>query len=81
VEKIHVNLTSHEIEQILSNQIMMALEMPNPVKALQDLYTYYNRLYYSNKMILLVAKSYNINTFAATNMMKEILLLKYIIGL
>ncbi len=76
-EKTHVNVPYHEIDRILSNQILMALQMPNPVKVLQDLYTYYNRLYYSNKMILLVANSHNIDALTATEMMKTILLIKY----
>ncbi len=75
-EKTHANVPCNEIEQILSNLILMALEMPNPVKELQDLYTYYNRSYYSNKMILIVARSLKIDPLVAAEM-KTILLIKY----
>ena len=61
------------IENMLSHIIIAALAMPDPVKFIQDKFTYYNRQYYSAKMIKYVAKSYEMDYFAATEYLKSVI--------
>lgn len=61
------------IENMLSHIIIAALTMHDPVKFIQDKFTYYNRQYYSARMIKYVAKSYEMDYFAATEYLKSVI--------
>lgn len=52
--------------------------MPDPIRYVKDTFTYYNRQYYSAKMMGYVAASYRIDTFGATELLKNVLMEKYL---
>jgi hypothetical protein len=72
-------ITPHkDIQNMLSCIVIAALAMPDPIKFMQDCLTYFNRQYYITKMMWYVAKSYGVDTFSATEILKNVLLSRYL---
>ncbi len=67
-----------KVENILSHIITVALGMPDPIRFIQDKFTYYNRQYCSAKIINHVAKFCNGDYFAANEYLKNVLLDRYL---
>ena len=67
-----------EQKKMLCNTVDAALAMPDPIRYVQDTFTYYNRQYYSAKMTFYVAAYYGMVTFGATELLKNVLMEKYL---
>jgi hypothetical protein len=70
-EKLYFLKPYEDVEKKLSAIIITALGSPDPVKVIQENLDYYTKQYYGNKMIAYVAKSVNINIFAAIDYLKS----------
>ncbi len=77
-EKLYSHEPCEKTKKMLCNVVAAALAMPEPIRYIQDKFTYYNRQYYSAKMIAYVAESYVIDTFGATVFLKNVLMEKYL---
>jgi hypothetical protein len=77
-EKLYPHEPAENTIKRLCSIVAAALAMPDPIRYTQDLFTYYNRQYYSAKMILYVAASYEIDTFGANVHLKNVLMEKYL---
>lgn len=77
-EKLYPHEPREKTKKMLCNIVTAALAMPDPIRYIQDKFTYYNRQYYSTKMINYVATSYGIDTFKATEYLKSVLMDKYL---
>ena len=76
--RLWLNTPHKNIQNMLSCIVIAALAMPDPIKFMQDCLTYYNRQYYITKMISYVAKYYGVDTFSATEILKNVLLSRYL---
>ncbi len=77
-EKLCFYSQNEDAETKIFNMIIDALGKPDPVKAMEGHFIYHNKQYYSAKMIAYVAKHYNCNTFKATEILKNVLMKKYL---
>jgi hypothetical protein len=77
-EKLYPHEPAENTIKRLCSIVTAALAMPDPIRYTQDMFTYYNRQYYSAKMILYVAASYRIDTFGANMHLKNVLMEKYL---
>lgn len=77
-EKLYPNEPVENTIKRLCNIVAAALAMPDPIRYTQDKFTYYNRQYCSAKMIGYVAASYGIDAFGATELLKNVLMEKYL---
>ena len=80
-EKLYLYPQYKDAETKIFNMIIDALGKPDPVKAMEDYFIYliyHNKQYYSAKMIAYVAKHYNADTLTATEILKNVLLSKYL---
>ena len=76
--RLWLTTPNKNIQNILSCIVIAALAMPDPIKFIQDCLTYYNRQYYITKIIWYVAKSHGVDTFSATEILKNVLLSRYL---
>ena len=77
-EKLYPHEPHEKTKKMLCNIVFAALAMPDPIRYVQDKFIYYNRQYYSTKMINYVTMSYGIDTFNATEYLKNVLLVRYL---
>ncbi|MDP9015481.1 MAG: hypothetical protein M3M87_01805 [Thermoproteota archaeon] len=77
-EKLYPHEPRKNTKKMLCNIVTAALAMPDPIRYIQDKFTYYHRQYYSAKMIEYGAESYGIDTFGATVCLKNVLMEKYL---
>ncbi len=70
-EKLYLLTPCDDVGKKISAIILAALESPDPVKVIRDNLTRYSRQYHGNKMIAYVATSGKINTFDATEYLKN----------
>ena len=73
-DKVYRQENHENINKILSMVIIQAVGSGNPSKVIQDYLTFYNGLYWKNKMIFCVAKSMNVNSFTASTFLKGLVL-------
>jgi hypothetical protein len=76
VEAPYLIMPYNNIHEILSNIIITALGKPDPVTHIQNKLALYTRLYCRNKLISFVAKSECMDSLAAIEYLKNILLSK-----
>ncbi len=77
-EKLYLYPQYKDAETKIFNMIIDALGKPDPAKAMEEYFIYHNKQYYSAKMIAYVAKYYDADTFTATELLKNVLLSKYL---
>jgi hypothetical protein len=77
-EKLYPHEPREKTKKLLCNIVTAALAMHDPIRYIQDKFAYYHRQYYSTKMINYVATSYGIDTFNATEYLKNVLLTRYL---
>jgi hypothetical protein len=77
-EKLYLHEPREKTKKMLCSIVPAALAMPDPIMYIQDQFAYYSRQYYSAKMINYVATSCGIDTFKATEYLKNVLLARYL---
>ncbi len=77
-EKLYPYQPRENTKKMLCSIVTAALAMPDPIRYIQDKFTYHNRQYYDTKMINYVATSYGIDNISATERLKNVILARYL---
>jgi hypothetical protein len=83
LEKLFEKLYPHEppenTQNLISSIVNASLVDSAPIGYIKDQHAYFNRLYHTAKIIKYVAKYYRTDTFAATEYLRSILLVKHML--